>query len=54
MVEKIEIALTDELLEKIDELLELMGFSSREEFVVAAVLRLLDRFKTLKRGITDD
>ena len=46
-MEKLEIALTEELLEKIDELLELLGFSSREELVVAAVLRLVDKYSKL-------
>ena len=47
MVEKLEITLTDELLKKMDELLELMGFRSREEFVVAAVLRLIDKYSEI-------
>jgi len=36
-----------ELLERIDEIRGLSGFRSREEFVIAAVRRLLDRYATL-------
>ena len=35
MGEKLEIVLTDDLLRTMDELLELLGFRSREEFVEA-------------------
>lgn len=47
MVEKLEIVLPAELVEGIDKVCELLGFSSREEVVVVAVRRLVDRYKVL-------
>lgn len=44
---KLEIALPVELVDRIDEVLEDLGFRSREEFVVAAVRRLIDRYMPL-------
>ena len=42
-----EVALPADLVDKIDEILEAMGFRSREELVIAAVRRLVDRYKSM-------
>jgi metal-responsive CopG/Arc/MetJ family transcriptional regulator len=47
LVEKLEINLPAELVEGIDKVCELLGFSSREEVVVVAVRRLVDGYKVL-------
>ena len=47
MVEKVRVDLSVELVERVDEVLGLFGFRSREEFVEAAVRRLLDRCRVL-------
>jgi len=44
---ELEIALPTEIVDRIDEILEVLGFQSREEFVVAAVRRLVDRYTSL-------
>lgn len=46
-MEKLEISLTPELMRRIDDVVELLGFGNREELVLAAVLRFIDRCKTL-------
>jgi metal-responsive CopG/Arc/MetJ family transcriptional regulator len=43
--ERLEITLSEELLKRVDEVVEVLGFGSREEFVLAAVRRLLDRYR---------
>lgn len=45
--EKLEISLPAELVERIDKICKLLGFRSREEVVVVAVRRLVDRYKVL-------
>ena len=50
---ELEIALPAEMVDRIDEILEVLGFRSREEFVVAAVRRLLDRYISLVVGDID-
>lgn len=42
-----EVALPMELVDRIDEVLEAMGFRTREELVIAAVRRLLDYYKSM-------
>jgi hypothetical protein len=42
-----EIALPVELVDRIDEVMEVMGFRTREELVIAAVRRLLDFYKSM-------
>jgi metal-responsive CopG/Arc/MetJ family transcriptional regulator len=42
-----EVALPMELVDRIDEVLEAMGFRTREELVIAAVRRLLDYYKSI-------
>lgn len=44
---KLEISLPVELVDRMDEILEALGFQSREEFVTAAVRRLVDRYVSL-------
>lgn len=44
---KLEISLPVELVDRMDEILEVLGFQSREEFVTAAVRRLVDRYVSL-------
>jgi metal-responsive CopG/Arc/MetJ family transcriptional regulator len=48
--EKVKIDLPVELVEKVDGIMDLLGFESREEFVEAAVRRLLDRYTVLVGG----
>lgn len=47
MKEKLEISFDEDLIQRIDELLDLLGFGSREEFVVSAVRRLVARYRSL-------
>ena len=47
MVEKIILNLHSELADEMDDVVELMGFRSREMFAEAAVRRLLDRYVIL-------
>ena len=42
-----EVALPVELVDRIDEVLDVMGFRTREELVIAAVRRLLDFYKSM-------
>ena len=42
-----EVALPTELVDRIDEVLDVMGFRTREELVIAAVRRLLDFYKSM-------
>lgn len=44
--------LPTELVERMGELIEFIGFSSEEEFVEAAVRRLLDEYTVLIRGVS--
>ena len=44
---EIEVALPVDLVDRIDEVLEAMGFRTREELVIAAVRRLLDFYKSM-------
>lgn len=43
-MEKLEIYLPPELVKMIDEAVELLGFDSREELVLCAIRRHLDRY----------
>ena len=45
--ERIEITLSDDLLDKIDTVREYLGTNSREEFIVAAANRLVNQFMGL-------
>lgn len=44
---KLEISLPAELVDRMDKILEVLGFQSREELVTAAVRRLVDRYVSL-------
>ena len=44
---EMEVALPVELVDRIDEILEAMGFRNREELVIAAVRRLVDKYKSM-------
>jgi len=43
-LEKLEISLTPELVERIDDAVELLGYESRDEFVRCIILRFLDKY----------
>jgi metal-responsive CopG/Arc/MetJ family transcriptional regulator len=43
-VERVEVMLSPELAERIDWIVDLLGFESREKFVEAAVRRLVDQY----------
>ncbi len=45
-MEKLEISLTPELMKRIDELVELLAFNSREEFAYCSILKFLDKYPT--------
>jgi metal-responsive CopG/Arc/MetJ family transcriptional regulator len=47
--ERLEIVLPSELVEDLDEVVGLIGFRSREEFVGVAFRRMLDKFRVLVR-----
>jgi len=47
---KVKIDIPVELVGKVDGIMDLLGFRSREEFVEAAVRRLLDRYTVLVAG----
>lgn len=44
---EMEVALPVELVDRIDEVLEAMGFRTREELVIAAVRRLVDKYRSM-------
>jgi len=44
---EMEVALPVELVDRIDEVLEVMDFRTREELVIAAVRRLVDHYKSM-------
>ena len=44
MMEKLEINLTPELVERMDDVVELIGLGSREELVICAIRRYVDRY----------
>ncbi len=44
---EMEVALPVELVDRIDEVLEAMGFRTREELVIVAVRRLVDKYKSM-------
>ena len=44
---EMEVALPVELVDRIDEVLEEMGFRTREELVIAAVRRLVDKYRSM-------
>ena len=41
---KLEISLDPELLKRIDEVVELLGYNSKEELIRCAVLRFVDKY----------
>ena len=45
-MEKLEISLTPELMERIDEAVELLDFNSREELARCSIRRFVDRYPT--------
>ena len=44
---EMEVALPVDLVDRIDEVLEAMGFRTREELVIAAVRRLVDKYRSM-------
>jgi len=54
LIEKVEISLPTNLCERLDKVLELLDFGSREEFAEASVRRLLDRYAVLTRWISKE
>ena len=44
---EMEVALPVELVDRIDEVLEAMGFRTREELVIVAVRRLVDKYTSM-------
>jgi len=42
----LEISLDPELLKRIDEVVELLGYNSKEELIRCAVLRFVDKYPT--------
>jgi len=54
LIESVEISLPTNLCERLDEVLELLDFGSREEFAEAAVRRLLDRYTVLTRWMSKE
>lgn len=49
--ERLEVSLASGLVERLDEVVELFGFGSREAFVESAVRRLLDDYALLGDGV---
>jgi len=45
--EKLEVTLTPELAERMDHIVELLDLGSRENLVLCAIRRFLDRYPTL-------
>ena len=45
--EKMEFELPRDLLERLDRMVELIGFKDRKELVTSSVRRFLDRFETI-------
>jgi len=43
-LEKLEIALDPELMKRIDEIVELLGYESREELIRYSIIRFLDKY----------
>lgn len=43
-MENLEISLTPELMKRIDEVFELLGYNSREELVQCIIRRFLDKY----------
>ena len=43
-MKKLELSLTPELSERIDDAVELLGYDSREELVRCIILRFLDKY----------
>ncbi len=43
-LEKLEISLTPDLLKRIDDVVELLGFKDRKELVTSAIQRFLDKY----------
>lgn len=42
-----ELELLSDLLEKIDRMVEFIGFNDRKELIKSSILRFLDRFETI-------
>ena len=42
---KLELEISDEILERINRMVELIGFKDREELAISALLRYLDRLE---------
>ncbi len=43
-LEKLEVSLTPDLLKRIDEVVELLGFKDRKELVTSSIQRFLDKY----------
>ena len=44
---KLEIEISDNLIDKMERTVELVGFRDREELVISAIMRLLDRLEVI-------
>ena len=47
-MEKLEISLTPDLLKRIDEVVELLGFKDRKELVTSSIQRFLDKYPRVR------
>lgn len=45
-LEKLEISLDPELIKRIDEVVELIGYNSREELILCAIRRYADKYRS--------
>ncbi len=45
-LEKLEISLTPDLMKRIDDVVELLGFNSREELAYCAIRNFVDKYPT--------
>jgi metal-responsive CopG/Arc/MetJ family transcriptional regulator len=50
-MEKLEISLTPDLMKRIDDVVELLGLESREEFLMAAIRRMMDHYSLISKSI---
>jgi len=54
LVERLVIEVPRELVEKLDDVVDLLGFRNREEFALVALRQLLDRHVMLVRFVKPD
>ena len=51
---KLEVSLPVEIVDKIDKIIKVIGFDSRDELLIVAVRRLVDRYYPLISAYVDD